>query len=132
MYIISAVMHRTILLLTAVLSGVIASSAADPSGQWVAQVPGRQGNTLETTFNLKASGDKLTGTTENQFGSRDISDGKVSGDNISFTVHLEFGGNEVTFLYSGVVSANEIKFTRERKGGDLGPPKVEFVAKKKN
>ena len=107
------------------------AQAADPSGQWIAQIPGRGGNTIETTFSLKASGDKLTGSTENQFGSREISDGKVSGDDISFNVNVEFGGNQMTFIYTGKVSADEIKFTRERKGGEIGPPKIEFVAKRK-
>ena len=38
----------------------------------------------------------------------------------------------MTFMYKGKVSANEIKFIRERKGGEFGPAKVEFTAKRKN
>ena len=87
---------------------------------------------METTFNFKVSGEQLTGTMENQYGERQISDGKVSGADISFSVHVEFGGNQVTFLYKGKVAGSEIKFNRERKGGEFGPANVEFVAKRKS
>lgn len=126
-------MHRHILLPTILLCLVtLGAQAADVSGQWIAQIPGRDGNTLETTFNFKVSGSTLTGTMENQYGERDISDGKVSGDNIAFNVIIDFGGNEITFVYNGKISGNQINFTRERKGGDFGPAKVEFVAKRKS
>jgi hypothetical protein len=106
--------------------------AADVSGQWTAQVPGRGGNTMETTFNFKADGEKLTGSMSNQFGDREISDGKVTGDDVSFIINIEFGGNQMTMVYKGKASGNEIKFTREIKGGDFpGPRTQEFVAKKK-
>lgn len=111
---------------------VFTAQAADVSGTWLAQIPGRDGNTMETTFNFKVSGEKLTGNMENQFGEREISDGKVSGDDIAFTVRIDFGGNEMIFLYKGKVSGNEIKFNRERKGGEFGPANVEFVAKRKS
>jgi hypothetical protein len=108
------------------------AQAADVSGQWLAQIPGREGSTMETTFDFKVSGEELTGTMENQYGQRQISDGKVSGDDISFNVRVEFGGNQMTFLYKGKVSGNEIKFNRERKGGEFGPANVQFVAKRKS
>jgi hypothetical protein len=95
--------------------------AADVTGKWVAQIPGRGGQATETTFNFKVDGDKLTGTMSGgQGGDNQISDGKVSGDDISFTVKMSFGGNEVKLLYKGKVSGSEIKFTREREGGAPG------------
>ena len=36
--------------------------AADVTGKWVAQVPGRDGQSREVVYNLKADGAKLTGT----------------------------------------------------------------------
>ena len=105
--------------------------AADVGGQWLAQIPGRDGNTMETTFTFKVAGDQLTGSVENQYGERQISDGKVAGDEVSFTVKIEYNGNEMTFLYKGKVAGSEIRFVRERKGGEFGPAKVEFTAKKK-
>jgi hypothetical protein len=101
--------------------------AADLTGKWVAQVPGRDGQTREQTFNLKTDGEKLTGALlGGQGGETPIADGKISGGNISFTVTREMGGNSVKFTYTGVVSGDEIKFKRE---GGQGQPR-EFVAKR--
>ncbi len=105
--------------------------AADVTGTWVAQVPGRDGNMMETTFVFKQAGEALTGSMENQFGQREISDGKVSGEDVVFNVYIEFSGNKMTLAFTGKVAGGEIKFKRERKGGDAGPSNAEFVAKKK-
>jgi len=102
--------------------------AADLNGKWVGQVPGRGGQTRETTFTFKAEGDKLTGTVSGMQGDNPISDGKISGDDITFTVKLSIQGNDITFLYKGKVSGDEIKFTRTRQGGDQ--PGQEFTAKR--
>ena len=109
----------------------LGAQAADVSGQWLAQIPGRDGATMETTFTFKVSGAQLTGSMENQYGERQISEGKVSGNDISFTVKIDFNGNEMTFLYKGKLAGDEIKFNRERKGGEFGPANVEFLAKRK-
>src|SRR5262249_14359836 len=102
--------------------------AADVSGKWTAQIPGRDGQARETTFNLKAEGDKLTGTVSGMQGDNPISDGKISGDEVSFTVKVSFQGNEITFLYKGKLSGDEIKMSRTRQGGDQ--PGQEFTAKR--
>jgi hypothetical protein len=122
------------LLIPLCLLGLLAITvvAADITGEWVAQVPGRQGNTMETTFKLKASGDALTGSVVTQRGEAPISDGKISGDEISFNQKVEFNGNEMTFKYKGKVSGDEIKFTREREGGQGKGGPQEFTAKRKS
>lgn len=126
-------MKRCVLSLLMLLGlAAFTAQAADVAGQWLAQIPGRDGDMMETTFTFKVSGEQLTGTVANQYGEREISDGKVSGDSVAFTVKIDFGGNEMLFLYKGKVSGNEIKFNRERKGGEFGPANVEFVAKRKS
>lgn len=97
-------------------------SAADVSGKWTAQVPGRSGQMREMTITLKASGQTLTGTVSGRQGDTEISEGKISGDDISFKVTTQMG----TMTYTGKVSGNEIKFKRE--GGQGNP--IEFVAKR--
>jgi hypothetical protein len=92
--------------------------AADATGKWTAQVPGRDGQTRETTFNLKVEGDKLTGTMTGRQGDIPLSDGKVQGDDISFTVTLNFQGNEVKLDYKGKVAGDAIKMTRHREGSE--------------
>src|SRR5215469_15079364 len=104
--------------------------AADANGKWVAQVPGRGGQTRETTFNFKVDGGKLTGTVSGMRGENPISDGKVSGDDISFTVALSFNGNDIKMNYKGKVSGDEIKFTRTIEGGPGNMPAQEFTAKR--
>lgn len=111
-----------------VLGLAVLAAAADLNGKWVAQVPGRDGQMRETTFNFKAEGDKLTGTMSGRQGDMAISDGKIKGDEISFTVVANFGGNEVKLLFKGKVTGDEMKLSRTREGGDQPPQ--EFVAKK--
>ena len=122
------------LLLTALLGiFAFAASAADVTGKWTAQVPGRGGNTAETTFVFKVDGAKLTGTMEGgRGGPAEITDGKTSGDDISFVVVRNFGGNEMKMVFKGKVSGSEIKFTRAMEGMDNAPPPIEFTAKKAN
>jgi len=111
-----------------VLAGLAVAYAADVNGKWVAQVPGRDGQTRETTFNFKVEADKLSGTVSGRQGDTAFSDGKIKGDEISFTVTANFGGNEVKILYKGKVAGDEIKFTRTREGSDQ--PGQEFTAKR--
>jgi hypothetical protein len=120
---------RTIFLSVCFLFAAMSSAwAADIDGKWTAQVPGRGGQTREQTFTFKAEGDKLTGTVSGMQGDNPISDGKISGDEVSFTVKVSFNGNDVTLLYKGKVSGDEIKMTRTRQGGDQ--PVQEFTAKR--
>ncbi len=116
-------------LMVGALAVVLAAAlqAADVTGKWVAQVPGRDGQTRETTFTFKAEGEKLTGSVTGRQGDVPITDGKISGDDLSFTVVMNFQGNEVKMLYKGKVAGQEIKFTRQREGGDQTQ---EFVAKR--
>ena len=116
------------LALCLVIAALTVAWAADVSGKWVAQVPGRDGQTRETTFNFKVEGEKLTGTVSGRQGDNQITDGKIKGDDISFTVVNNFNGNEVKLLYKGKVAGDEIKFTRSRDGGNQ--PTQEFTAKK--
>jgi hypothetical protein len=54
-----------------------------------------------------------------------IQNGEIHGDDISFAVHLEFGGG-VDLKYTGKVSTDKIDFKVQR-GDDQAQP---FVAKK--
>ena len=121
-------MFKKIILSVAVFA--LSALAADVSGKWTAEVPGRQGNTQPTTFNLKADGSKLSGTVTNRRGDSEIKDGKIDGDNISFVQVMNFNGNEMKMTYKGVVSGDSIKFSRMRDGGD--GQAQEFTAKRAN
>ncbi len=104
--------------MTACLAAV-ALWAADVSGKWTAEFQGRNGNTIHTTMNLKADGDKLTGTVSGPAGGdTEISEGKVEGDDVSFTVVREFNGNQMKMNYKGKLDGDTIHFTVTREGGE--------------
>lgn len=111
----------------AVLSAVLGAAAwaADVSGKWTTQVPGRDGSPREQTITLKAEGEKLTGSVSGRQNDTPIQEGKISGDDLSFLVVRNFGGNEVRQKYKGKVVGNEIKFTIE-----MGERSVEATAKR--
>ena len=111
-----------------VLGAITLALAAGVDGKWVAQVPGRGGQTSEQTFTFKADDGKLTGTVSGQQGETPIADGVIKGDEISFTQAFEMQGNSVKLLYKGKISGDEIKFTRTRAGSDQ--PGREFTAKR--
>lgn len=107
---------------------VVSVQAADVTGKWTAQVPGRGGQARETTFTFKQDGEKLTGTVSGGQNDVEIKDGTVKGDAIAFSTTMSFQGNEVKLNFKGTVSGEEIKFTRQREGGEQ--PAQEFVAKR--
>ncbi|MCL5742313.1 MAG: hypothetical protein M1541_00090 [Acidobacteria bacterium] len=101
-----------------------AASAADVNGKWKASFETPNG-TRETVFDFKADGNKLTGTAASGNGQTEISEGQINGDEISFVVTREIGGNEMKLHYKGTVGAQEIKMTVQ-----LGERSFEMVAKK--
>lgn len=111
-----------------VLLAAVTAFAADVTGKWVAQIPGRGGQTRELTINLKADGNNLTGSVTTPRGDLPISEGKVDGDTIAFAQVLEFNGNSIKLLYKGKISGDEIKFTRARDGNE--GRQIEFTAKR--
>jgi hypothetical protein len=118
--------HRFLSIAAAVTCAIFAFSAvaavqaqekkADPTGTWTWSAQGRQGGTpRQTTLKLKVEGDKLTGTvtTPGRQGAEPrsvaIENGKVKGDEISFTVTREFNNNRMTQKYVGKVAGDTIK-----------------------
>ena len=100
----------------------IAAFAADISGNWKGTAEGPQGN-LERSFVFKVEGAKLTGeTTSEMLGKSTITDGKVDGDNISFSITASMQGNELKLTYKGKVTGSEIQLTSEMSGGPGGQP----------
>jgi opacity protein-like surface antigen len=121
-------MKKVALAVVVTLVFAMAAVAADVTGAWNAKYEGRQGRTMDMTFNLKASGQNLTGTVSGMGGDTQITDGVINGDNISFKVKREFQGRSMVMKYDGQVSGDEIKFKQTMEGGDR-PPR-EFTAKR--
>ena len=105
----------------------VAASAADIDGKWKAEFNTPDGQTRTTTFTFKADGDKLTGTVSGRQADTPISEGKINGDEISFAVVRNMGGEERKMQYKGKIAGDEIKLTMQF-GPDM-PPR-EMVAKR--
>lgn len=95
---------------------VFTSQAADPSGTYSWTRPGRNGGSdVKVTLKLKAEGEKVTGKViqpGRQGGDpveTEIKDGKINGDEVSFSVSREFNGNTMTQKYHGKLSGDSIK-----------------------
>jgi hypothetical protein len=117
---------RRLLFLIAALA--ISAMAADITGNWKATAEGPNGS-MERTFTFKQEGTKLTGeTTSSMMGKSAITDGKVEGDDVSFTIAVKFQDNEMKLTYKGKIGGNEIKFTVDTPMG--GGNAIQWNAKK--
>ena len=128
---------KLLFVVTIALVFAFAVMAADVSGKWTFEQPGRGGNPgRPVTITLKQDGAKLTGQVPGMGRGGDtppppteVTDGKVDGNNVSFTVKREFNGNTMVTKYEGVVNGDEmkLKITRDTQNG---PTTTEVVAKK--
>lgn len=124
----------------------MSAAAADISGTWVAEMAAPKGGPagggpggggpMMFTFDFKADGPNLSGTFLGPMGNKnEIAEGKIDGDNISFSVKVNAGGNDMKINYKGTVSGDEMKLTFSIEGGMGGPggggaPPRELVAKR--
>ena len=101
------------------MTGILVQARADdkkidPSGTYAWTVPGRNGGPDRTnTLVLKLEGDKLTGKLtspgRNGENTTDITDGKVTGADVSFCVVRSYNDNTFTNKYSGTFADGTIK-----------------------
>jgi hypothetical protein len=98
---------------------------ADITGKWTASFDTQIG-VQNYTYEFKVDGEKLTGTAKSQFGSGDITEGVVKGDDVSFVENLKMEDQTLRIEYKGKIMGDEIKFTR--KVGDIATE--ELVAKR--
>jgi len=81
--------------------------AADITGKWAGEVDSPNGK-RPVTMTFKADGDKLTGSVSGRNGDTPIEDGKISGDDVSFTVTRKFNDNEFKMNYTGKIKGDSI------------------------
>jgi hypothetical protein len=91
--------------------------AAPIDGKWAGEIAGMDGNPMKLSYAFKADGATLTGTTTGPDGKElAIKDGKIDGDKLSFTVTIDFGGQEMKMEYKGVLSGDTLKLTLDMMG----------------
>ncbi|HEY4710478.1 MAG TPA: hypothetical protein VIH46_09935 [Candidatus Acidoferrales bacterium] len=108
-----------------VLGLAVSARAADISGQWTATFNTQVGE-QHYTYTFKVDGEKLTGTAKSDNGTTDIQNGSVKGDDVSFVENLDYQGQKLVITYTGKISGDEIKFTRDVGGA----AKEDLVAKR--
>lgn len=126
-------MKRMISACAIVLLAMTSAWAADVAGKWTAHVPGAQGQgDSDITLVFMVDGEELTGTIDNSLmpGEVEIEEGEISGDDVSFSLMRRIGEVDMKVVWTGTVSEDEIKFTREAQGGGPGIPPTEIVAKR--
>ncbi len=108
-----------------VLGLAISTWATDITGQWTATFTTQIGE-QSYTYTFKVDGEKLTGTAKSANGNVTIENGTVKGDDVSFVENLDYQGQKLAITYTGKISGDEIKFTRDV----AGVAKEELVAKR--
>lgn len=93
----------------------VAASAADITGNWKADLQTPQG-TVQVSYSFKQDGETLTGTWQAaQSPVVQISDGKVTGDKVSFAVKMDPNGG-MTFAHEGKINGDEIQLAMKPSG----------------
>jgi hypothetical protein len=88
-----------------------AAFAADVDGKWSGTMSTPNGD-VPVNFTFKADGATLNGSTMGPDGGEvPIKEGKVDGNNISFSITFDFQGMPFTMNYKGAVDKDQIKFT---------------------
>ena len=111
-------MHTYQLAKSALLIAVCAvvACAADITGNWKADLQTPQG-TVQVNYSFKQDGEKLTGTWQAaQSPTIQITEGKVTGDKVSFVVQLGANGGGMTFAHEGKIAGDEMKLTMKPSG----------------
>ncbi|MDB6037359.1 MAG: hypothetical protein JWM99_1200 [Verrucomicrobiales bacterium] len=85
------------------------NSAKNLTGDWKYTVNTPNGQTLEPTLKLKQDGDKLTGTLVMNTRETPITDAKIDGNKVTFTVERERNGNKVTSKYDAKLEGGDLK-----------------------
>jgi hypothetical protein len=106
---------------------------ADIDGTWTGKIAGPDGGEgFPISYTFKADGATLTGSMPGMPSPEGgapkpipIKDGKITGNNISFSVVFDMGGQETKMDYKGVLSGDTLKLTGEMMGNPF-----EFTLKK--
>ena len=86
------------------LALAVVTWAADITGRWKGSLDTPNGS-MEIVFDFKANGDKMTGTATGPAGEVPITDIKIDGNHIAFTVDA----GQFKILHTGTISGDEMK-----------------------
>jgi hypothetical protein len=92
------------------------ASAADIAGTWRLTYTTENGLTREATLDLKQEGDRVSGALASDRGKAQIETGKLSGDEISFSLLRLGNGDEIRVNFWGKVEGATMKLKMQYGG----------------
>ncbi len=114
-----------------VLLLALAAFAAGIDGKWKVETKTKKGQTITTTIDLKAEGDKLTGSVTRaakRERTTPIENGKLEGNKFSFTTTEKSRKTDaVKITWEGTVEGDQLNGTHTAEGRKRG---TSFVAKR--
>jgi hypothetical protein len=112
-------------LLISLILTAASAFAADIDGKWSGAAETGTGPT-PVAYTLKADGVKLTGTMTAPDGSeRELLEGKIDGNKLSFKVIIDVNGMPLSFTFTGEVAGADLKLVT-----DFGGMPISVTAKK--
>jgi imidazolonepropionase-like amidohydrolase len=99
---------------------------AQVGGTWTLTVNSPQGANT-STLTLTQTADALDGQMQTEFGTATISDGRVTGRNVTWQASLQLGGERVTMTFEGEADGNRI--TGRLRAGQMGT--MSFTAERR-
>jgi hypothetical protein len=109
--------HHMVRLSALLLLAALTAFGADVAGKWKTTFEGQNGP-REITFTIQVTEGKLSGTATSQQGEAPITEGKVDGDKVTFTVERE----QFKAVFTGTVSGDKMKLS-----GTVGERTFEMV-----
>ena len=115
-----------------------AAFAAGIDGKWKGSIPGMMGGApMDLSYEFRTDGSILTGAMIGFSGNKtEIKDGKVDGNEFSFTVNTKMGGLKTFFKYTGIFLGDSLQLTyttkqerTKRHTGRTSQP-ITFIAKR--
>jgi len=110
------VMFIPMLLTLLLLMALPVAAQTDLSGFWVLRVPTGDGNFRESFFDLKQSGEKITGRILRNGRETPITDGAFSAGKLHLVVTTHFQNQDRTMTYDGTMDGEKISITLQFPG----------------
>jgi hypothetical protein len=108
--------------------------AEDINGEWVIENKDPKAMKVKTSFEFEAHGSVLTGCKLGYPESETpIINGKINGDKITFSLKEYFGertDRSITYMYTGKIEGDIIKFTVVALVGIGIPPNTKYIARR--
>lgn len=112
---------KNLVILMAALALAVSARAAEVAGKWKAEFEAGGGQ-MKYTYDLKADGGTITGKAyrerDGAKSEANLTEGKLTGDQISFVEMAHIGDQDVRIEYKGKVTGDQMKLTRAV--GDFG------------